>query len=168
MASGSGYGNCNGGDSEEFAPLADINVTPFIDVMLVLLVIFMVTAPMLATGMKVDLPKSAVATPLENQKPVVVTLGEGGAIQVGARIVAREALATEVRAEMGGAERVIQLRAGQETPYGQVVAVLDLLASAGMNKIALVADRARGAASADPAPPPAASADNPYTGHVHH
>jgi biopolymer transport protein ExbD len=135
------FGNSRGNNEDEFAPLADINVTPFIDVMLVLLIIFMVTAPMLATGMKVNLPSAAVAKPLENDKPVVITLGADGQIQVGARMVAREQLVEAVRAELAGADRAIHLRADQALPFGKAVAVLDTLVAAGLNKVALAADR---------------------------
>lgn len=144
------FGTPNGDDDDEFAPLADINVTPFIDVMLVLLVIFMVTAPMLATGMKVELPKAAIAKPLENQKPVAITIAADGVIQVGDRTVARDVLVPTVRAEIGDTGRVIQLRADQGTPYGSVVGVLDLLIAGGMNKVALVADRPKGSQATTP------------------
>jgi len=142
-------GTPNGDDGEEFAPLADINVTPFIDVMLVLLIIFMVTAPMLATGMKVELPKAAVAKPLDNPKPVVITLGPDGQIQIGDRPVAKEALVAAALAELAGADGVIQLRADQAIAYGNVVGVLDTLIAGGLNKVALVAGRPK-----TPAPPP--------------
>ena len=62
-----------------YQPLADINVTPLVDVMLVLLIIFMVTAPMLATGIKVNLPSAKTAQPLENKEPVVVAVAKDGA-----------------------------------------------------------------------------------------
>ena len=62
-----------------YQPLADINVTPLVDVMLVLLIIFMVTAPMLATGIKVNLPSAKTAQPLDNREPVVVAVAKGRA-----------------------------------------------------------------------------------------
>jgi biopolymer transport protein TolR len=154
MASGS----FNGDDDNEFSPLADINMTPFIDVMLVLLVIFMLTASILATGMKVELPKAAAAKPIENQKPVVITLNADRQIQVADRTVQREGLVGEVRAELGGAERTIQLRADQGVRYGEVVGILDLLVSAGLNKVALIAEHANN---------PQQAAD-PHAGHMMH
>ena len=63
-----------------YQPLADINVTPLVDVMLVLLIIFMVTAPMLATGIKVNLPSANTAQPLENKEPVVVIVAKDGTL----------------------------------------------------------------------------------------
>ena len=66
-----------------YQPLAEINVTPLVDVMLVLLIIFMVTAPMLATGIKVNLPNARTALPLESKDPVVVVVARDGAVSVG-------------------------------------------------------------------------------------
>ncbi len=75
-----------------YQPLADINVTPLVDVMLVLLIIFMVTAPMLATGIKVNLPRAQTAQPLESKDPVVVVVAKDGAVSVGKDSVSRERL----------------------------------------------------------------------------
>ena len=76
-----------------YQPLADINVTPLVDVMLVLLIIFMVTAPMLATGIKVNLPSAKTAQPLENKEPVVVAVAKDGSLSVGRDAVSRGELA---------------------------------------------------------------------------
>jgi biopolymer transport protein TolR len=162
MAFGTPQGG-SGDESEEFAPLADINMTPFIDVMLVLLVIFMMTASILATGMKVDLPKAAAAKQIDNQKPVIVTLTSAGQIQVNGRDVTPESVAEAVRSELAGADRVIQIRGDQGVNYGSVVRVLDALIAAGMNKVALVADRANtpGTAAAAPNAPVAAERASP-------
>ena len=81
-----------------YQPLADINVTPLVDVMLVLLIIFMVTAPMLATGIKVNLPSARTAQPLEAKEPVVVVVAKDGAVSVGKDPVSRDALAATVKA----------------------------------------------------------------------
>ena len=80
-----------------YQPLADINVTPLVDVMLVLLIIFMVTAPMLATGIKVNLPSAKTAQPLENKEPVVVAVAKDGSLSVGKEAVSRDELAQVVR-----------------------------------------------------------------------
>ena len=141
------------GSSGEFAPMADINVTPFIDVMLVLLIIFMVTAPMLATGMKVDLPKARTAKPLETQKPVIVTIATDGGMQVGDKSVSSETLVGSVRAELSGGDRVIQIRGDNNAKYGAVALVLDLLAADGLTKVALVTDRKGAGLEAPPAAP---------------
>ena len=117
---------------------AEVNVTPVVDVMLVLLVIFMVTAPMLAAGLKVDLPKAAAARPLEARDPVIVTLQRDGAIRVGADAVAGDDLAALVKARMGGdASRAVRLSADGEVAYARVVATLDRLAAAGVTRVSV-------------------------------
>ena len=141
-------------ESDEFSPLADINVTPFIDVMLVLLIIFMVTAPMLATGMKVDLPKARIAQPLENQKPVVVTISAEGGLQVGDGMVGLDSLVAQVRSALNDEDKLIQVRGDVGARYGVVVEVLDLLAANGLTKIALVTDRRKGEFAATPSSKP--------------
>jgi biopolymer transport protein TolR len=146
-------GSQGDGSNDEFAPMADINVTPFIDVMLVLLIIFMVTAPMLATGMKVDLPKARTAQPLENQRPIVVTITADGNLQVGDRTVSGETLVGSVRSALGGQDRVIQIRGDNNAKYGAVAFVLDLLAADGLTKVALVTDRKNAAADVPPGSP---------------
>ncbi len=70
-------------NSDLYQPLADINVTPLVDVMLVLLIIFMVTAPLLAKGVKVNLPQAKAAQPLNQKDPIIVTVGKEGKISLG-------------------------------------------------------------------------------------
>src|SRR5665811_2303145 len=84
-----------------YQPLADINVTPLVDVMLVLLIIFMVTAPLLASGIKVNLPSARTAQPLEAKNPVVVSVAKDGAVSVGKDAVARDDLAATVKMRLG-------------------------------------------------------------------
>ena len=124
-----------------YRPLADINVTPLVDVMLVLLVIFMVTAPMLATGLKVDLPQAKKAQPLDPKKPIVVTVGKDGGLSIGDEETTKDALVAAVlRASEGDPTRIIHLRGDRQAVYGDVVAVMDLLAQNGMTHLAIVAD----------------------------
>ncbi len=80
-----------------YQPLAEINVTPLVDVMLVLLIIFMVTAPMLATGIKVNLPSAKSAQPLDAKDPVVVVVARDGAVSVGKDPVSSGELVTKVK-----------------------------------------------------------------------
>ncbi len=126
-----------------YQPLAEINVTPLVDVMLVLLIIFMVTAPMLATGIKVNLPAARTAEPLAAKDPVVVAIARDGSVSVGASPVARDALAAAVRAKLGQSNGVVQLRGDRDAAYGDVVAVLDDLAANGMTRIAIVSGSRR-------------------------
>ena len=127
--------------SDEAAHLAEINVTPFIDVMLVLLIIFMVTAPMMVSGMKVDLPKAATTAPIEPVKPVVVTIGPKGELQVGDKTIEIAGLLEAIKADLAGQDRPIQVRGDTATPYGNVVAVLDALAGSGLPRYVLAFER---------------------------
>jgi biopolymer transport protein TolR len=130
-------------------PLADINVTPLVDVMLVLLIVFMITAPLLAAGMRIDLPQVKSALPQNAKEPVVVTIGRDGQLSLGREPVTREALAMAVKAQFAGDVRPIHLRGDREAPYGEIVAVIDHLAANGLTKVALLA-HARAAIPADP------------------
>lgn len=124
-----------------YEPVADINITPFVDVMLVLLIVFMITAPMLAAGMLVDLPKAKSARPLDPREPVIVTIAKDGKLFVGRDEVARAALTTAVRAKLGDDQnRQIYVRGDRDVIYGEVIAVMDQLALNGLVKMALVAN----------------------------
>jgi biopolymer transport protein ExbD len=130
------------------APLAEINVTPFVDVMLVLLVIFMITAPMLATGMRVNLPRATTAQPLNPAEPLIVVIGKDGKLFVGAEATTREELVATLKARLTPDDaRPVQIKGDRETPYGDVVAVLDLLSAGGLARIAIATERPK------PAPP---------------
>jgi biopolymer transport protein ExbD len=122
-----------------YPPQADINVTPLVDVMLVLLIIFMVTAPLLAAGMKVDLPKASATRPLDSQAPIVVTVGKNGALWLGRDAVSADRLVEAVEAALAGdRSRVVRLSGDKDAAYGDVVAVMDKLASRGITHIAIL------------------------------
>ncbi|NLH81793.1 MAG: biopolymer transporter ExbD [Phyllobacteriaceae bacterium] len=133
-------GRCDGRSApRRHRPLSEINVTPLVDVMLVLLVVFMITAPMLAAGLKVELPRAATAKPLPPAEPVVVTVGREGRLAVGADPVDRDGLVAAVGSRTGGdVERAVRVRGDREAAYGEVIATIDLLAAAGYGHIALV------------------------------
>jgi len=135
-----------------YQPLAEINVTPLVDVMLVLLIIFMVTAPMLAAGVRVNLPSARTAQPLESKNPVVVTVAKDGAVSVGKDSVSRDGLIATVKGRLGESNGVVQLRGDREAAYGDVVSVMDDLAAAGLTRIAIVSSGRREAPA--PAPKP--------------
>jgi biopolymer transport protein TolR len=137
-----------------YQPLAEINVTPLVDVMLVLLIIFMVTAPMLAAGIKVNLPSAKTAEPLEAKEPVVVVVAKDGAVSVGKDPVSRDELAAKVKARLGESNGVVQLRGDRQASYGDVVSVMDDLAANGVTRIAIVSSGRRSAATPDLAPKP--------------
>jgi biopolymer transport protein ExbD len=124
-----------------FQPQAEINITPMVDVMLVLLVIFMVTAPMLSSGVTVKLPQARAAIPLNAPKAIVIGVSKNGALHLGANEISEGELIAALQMEIGEErDRPIHLRGDKEVAYGAIVAVLDKLASNGFTRIAIVAD----------------------------
>jgi len=124
-------------------PMAEINVTPFVDVMLVLLVVFMITAPMLATGVAVDLPKTRAAQLPAGDQPLVVTVDRDGLIYVGTQeeAVELEQLAPMLKAvAQQNLEARVYVRGDEAVPYGKVVTVLSLLQGAGFRNAGMVVD----------------------------
>jgi len=123
-------------------PMAEINVTPFVDVMLVLLIIFMVAAPLLTVGVPVELPKTAAgALPADQEEPLTVTLTANGEIQIQTTETAREELVSKLRAI--AAEREgdrVYLRADGAVPYSDVMEVMGALNAGGFSNIGLVTD----------------------------
>ncbi len=120
-----------------YQPLADINVTPLVDVMLVLLVIFMVTAPMLSQGLPVNLPE-APAQSLVSQKPLVVSINRDQAVYLDDRRVALEDLGPALAQASPEPPREVLLKSDREVPYGLVVQVMGALKQAGVEKLGLV------------------------------
>ncbi len=135
-----------GDDGDEMSETHDINVTPFIDVTLVLLIIFMVAAPLATVDVAVDLPSSAAPQQQRPDKPIYLTLGADLALSLGETPVPREALAAALDAASGGdrTQRVF-LRADTVVPYGELMKAMDALRDAGYLKVALVAKEATGA-----------------------
>ncbi|WP_106640600.1 protein TolR [Allosphingosinicella vermicomposti] len=122
--------------------MAEINVTPLVDVMLVLLIIFMVTAPLLVTGVPVDLPESKAGALDQEQEPVQITLDSTGGVFIGDEQVDPSQLATRLgtiaqsATEEGGPR--IFLRADSSLDYGRVMQVMGELNQVGLRKVALV------------------------------
>ncbi|MEM6939642.1 MAG: protein TolR [Pseudomonadota bacterium] len=123
-------------------PMSEINVTPFVDVMLVLLIIFMVAAPLLTVGVPVELPKTAAsALPMEDEEPLTVTVTQNGEVQIQTTPVDRAALIGRLRAI--AAERAsdrVFLRADGAVPYSSVMEVMGALNAGGFANIGLVTD----------------------------
>jgi len=121
--------------------LSQINVTPFVDVMLVLLIIFMVTAPMLDQGVQVNLPEVAEAPGLPaQQEPLVVTLERNGQILIGkAKIQQLSKLGPVIQQALKGKpDREVFLEADEKVPYGRVVQVMAAVKKAGVEKLGMV------------------------------
>lgn len=134
----------HGGGRSGYRPMAEINVTPFIDVMLVLLIVFMVTAPLLNAGVQVDLPKSEAGPVSEkDDKPLEVTVEKDGDIFIGETKVTREELLVKLGAITGDdMERRVFIRADQGLSYGDVMEVLGAINGAGYRKVALISEPA--------------------------
>jgi len=120
-------------------PMAEINVTPFVDVMLVLLIVFMVTAPLLTAGVPVDLPKTRAQTLGQDREPLSVTVRKDGRVYLQNTPVAPEDLVVRLKAiaENGYDQRVF-VRGDSSVDYGRVMEVMGILSSAGFTKIGLV------------------------------
>lgn len=123
-------------------PMSDINVTPFVDVMLVLLIIFMVAAPLTTVGVPVELPKTAATSlPSEQEEPLAVTLTADGQVQIQTTDVTDDQIIPRLQAILSErtSDRVF-LRADGAIPYGRVVQVMGALNAAGITNIGLVTD----------------------------
>ena len=153
--SGGGRRRGRGAGRKRAAPMAEINVTPFVDVMLVLLIIFMVAAPMLTTGVPVELPETA-ADPLPSQEeaPLTVTVTADGRVAIQETEVDPGSLIPRLRAIL--AERssdALYLRGDAGVPYGRVMEVMGALNAAGFRDIGLVTDSGGPRLGAEPVTP---------------
>lgn len=121
--------------------MAEINVTPLVDVMLVLLIIFMVTAPMMQEGISVELPQ-AKAAPMEKEQdrpPVIITVGEKGEIFVNEVAVAEDTLAEKIlEASKDSVSKDVYLKADKSVPYGIVVKIMAVLRNAGFTNLGMI------------------------------
>jgi biopolymer transport protein TolR len=131
------------GDEGQYQPLAEINVTPMVDVMLVLLVIFMVTAPLLTVSVPVDLPKTAAAKVSEPQKPIVVSINHDDAVFIGDDPVPPADLSARLGAlAAADPDRIVFVRGDRTIPYGRLMDLLGLVNTAGFTKVSLIAEEA--------------------------
>lgn len=119
--------------------ISEINVTPFIDVILVLLIIFMVAAPLATIDLPVDLPTLSGTTQRKPDKPTYVSIKSGVGIAVGEQIVPRDKLVQKLDAADANRDRPIFVRADRTVHYGELMDVLELLRSGGYAKVRLVA-----------------------------
>ena len=120
------------------APMAEINVTPFVDVVLVLLIIFMVTAPFLQGGLEIDLPRVATRG-LDVREGLIVSVRAGGTVAVGNSIVPQSRF-EDALARAGAAQRPVFLKADQRVPYGVIVDIIARLRRSGVGALGLVTE----------------------------
>jgi biopolymer transport protein ExbD len=143
-------------DDEEFAEAHEINVTPFIDVMLVLLIIFMVAAPLSTVDLPIDLPTSSATPQKKPDKPTYLSIKSDLTLAIGETPVKRVDLISSLDTAPGmDKDHYLFLRADRAVPYGELMGVMELLRQGGYTKIKLVA--LEGVAAA-PAGPPTATA----------
>jgi len=122
-------------------PMSDINMTPLIDVMLVLLVIFIITAPLMTSSLKLDLPRAEGAQPSDAPAFVGVAVNAQGQLFVGDEAVGPEVLAARVReAAARNPQTEVQLRADSAVPYGRVAELIGLVQQAGLSRIGFVTE----------------------------
>ena len=120
--------------------MSDINMTPLIDVMLVLVVIFIITAPLLASSIKLDLPKTDAAKPNESPRFILLVLDKSGQVFINDKPVPPQELARELaQAAAQNPDTEVQLRADEAVPYGRVVELMGAAQKAGLNRIGFMA-----------------------------
>ncbi len=138
------------GAKRRYQPMAEINVTPFVDVMLVLLVVFMVTAPLLTVGVEVDLPESSASNLPGDDEPLTVTIDDAGLLYLQELEITLEELVPKLRAI--AAERSdmrIFVRGDKAIDYGRVMLVMGTINAAGFTKVGLVTELPRPTTEAD-------------------
>ncbi|EGB15365.1 protein TolR [Pseudodesulfovibrio mercurii] len=124
--------------------LNEINVTPFVDVMLVLLIIFMVTAPLMTQGVEVDLPTTRTVRNLpQDSEHLVLTVKKDGKIFLDEYQVSMDELEDHLKRLVSGQKKQLFLRADKEVPYGTVVQVMGEIKAAGIDKLGIVAEEPR-------------------------
>ena len=124
-----------------FRPSSDINVTPLVDVMLVLLIIFMVTAPMLTVGVPVDLPKTNAAQMNDQVEPLVVSIDVNGKTYFQENeLSVNEIIEKLIQLTEGKPDAKIYVRGDKKLPYGQIMEVMGVIASAGFQRVSLIAE----------------------------
>jgi biopolymer transport protein TolR len=137
-----GRGNGNGrGRGKRYKPMSEINVTPFVDVMLVLLIVFMVTAPLLTVGVPIELPKSEAQQLEGDKEPLTITVDPDGKIFLQDTELQLDEIAPKLTAiSKSGYEERIFVRGDRRVNYGVVMRVMGTISAAGFRRIALVSD----------------------------
>jgi biopolymer transport protein TolR len=139
MAVGNGGGAGAEDDEDTYKPMAEINITPMVDVMLVLLIIFMITAPLLVAGVPVELPNTAAARISQPKKPMIVSLAADGSLYVREEQVSSDTLIPRLQAlRASEGDTVVYVRADKSRPYGDVMDVLGRVGQSGYARVSLL------------------------------
>lgn len=126
-------------DEGAYRPTAEINITPMVDVMLVLLIIFMVAAPLMVTGVSIELPKTTAAKLGQTKKPLVVTLTPDGQLQIRSDFTSRGELVSKlntIKSQEG--DSIVYVRADKKSSYGDVMQLLGEIGQSGFSRISLL------------------------------
>ena len=149
--------NTRRGGRTRYRPLAEINVTPMVDVMLVLLIIFMVTAPLMTSGVSVDLPKTNAQQLNSDSEPLTVSIKADGSIFLQDQGVDVGDLVTKLQAiSKNNPDRRIFVRGDKDLAYGRIMEVMGTITQGGFTKVALLAEQTAAPASPGSAPKPPA------------
>jgi len=139
---GGGFGNGRGNGSRRFQPMSEINVTPFVDVMLVLLVVFMVTAPLLTVGVEVNLPKTSADSLPGEDEPLTVSIDAEGTLYLQELEITLDELIPKLQAIAAERENMrIFVRGDKAIDYGRVMLVMGTINAAGFTRVGLVTER---------------------------
>jgi biopolymer transport protein TolR len=151
MSVGQGPGD---GEGASYRPLAEINITPFVDVMLVLLIIFMVAAPLMVAGVPVDLPNTSAKRLSQPKKPMVVTLAADGALYIREEPISRDGLVPRLQAlKAAEGDTVVYVRGDKTRSYGDVMEILARVGESGYQRVSLLTQPKTGNGAAVPAAP---------------
>jgi biopolymer transport protein TolR len=135
----------NGRSLGRYRPMAEINVTPLVDVMLVLLVVFMVAAPLLTVGVPVDLPQTQAPPITDPKEPLVISINAEGRIFIQDSDISNDALVPRLQAITGeNPDALVYVRADKSIDYGRVLEVMSLISAAGYRKVSLIAEAPKG------------------------
>jgi biopolymer transport protein TolR len=138
-----------GGGKGRYRPLSEINVTPMVDVMLVLLIVFMVTAPLMTSGVNVDLPKTNAAPVAQDSTPITVSISADGKVYLADDVMDLPDLVAKLQAvSQNTPDRRIFVRGDKDVPYGRIIEVMGTITQGGFTKVALLAEQTGGPATA--------------------
>ena len=154
MGAATAQGITRRGRRRAYKPMSEINVTPFVDVMLVLLIIFMVTAPLMTVGVPVDLPKTRASTLNEQTEPLVITITAEGTLYLQETKFELDTLVAKLQAITANKpETRIYLRGDRTIAYGRIMQVMGTINNAGFKKVALITEMPGAGESAKPKRP---------------